>query len=136
MLISTQGAGGANAKDRIGRSSVVQREGVQVAANVADLHGDNNKINKDSALNEKGMVVNGRGEDAPDRHDILTGSQRDGTVAPGTDNTTCSNWNADGQGNAVEFALHDLIGNPQPTSGTIHTRRPAAPAGEPPESRR
>jgi len=111
--LSTQGQGGVNAKDRIGNGPWSNAKGVQIAANVADLHGDNNKINKDSALNERGMVVNGRG-DTPNQHDILTGSQRDGTVVPGTDDATCSNWtsSADGQGNAV-VGHHDLIGNPQ-----------------------
>src|ERR1700730_10368145 len=111
--LSTQGPGGVNAEDRIGSGPWSNAKGVQIAANVADLHGDNNKINKDSALNERGMVVNGRG-DTPNQHDILTGSQRDGTVVPGTDDATCSNWtsSADGQGNAV-VGHHDLISNPQ-----------------------
>ena len=111
--LSTQGAGGVNAKDRIGNGPWVNAKGVQVAANVADLHGDNNKINKDTALDEKGQPVKGRG-DTPNQHDILTGSQRDGTAVPGPDDATCSNWtsSADGQGNAM-VGHHDLVGNPQ-----------------------
>jgi hypothetical protein len=110
--LSTQGPGGVNAKDRIGKGPWTNAKGVQVAANLADLHGDTNKINKETALNEKGMVVNGRG-DTPNQHDMLTGTQHDGTVVPGTDDATCSNWasSADGQGNAV-VGHHDLIGNP------------------------
>jgi hypothetical protein len=86
---------------------------MQIAANVADLHGDNNKINKETALDEKGMTVKGRG-DTPNQHDMLTGTQRDGTAVPGADDATCSNWTSstDGQGGAV-VGHHDLVGNPQ-----------------------
>jgi hypothetical protein len=86
---------------------------VQVAANLADLHSDKNKINKETALNEKGMVVNGRG-DTPNQHDMLTGTQQDGTAVSGGEDATCNNWtsSADGQGSAV-VGHHDLIGNPQ-----------------------
>jgi hypothetical protein len=111
--LSTQGSGGVNAKDRIGNGPWTNAKGVQIASSVADLHSDNNKINKDTALNEKGAVVNGRG-DTPNQHDILTGTQRDGTAVPGPDDATCSNWtsSADGQGTAM-LGHHDLIGNPQ-----------------------
>src|SRR4051794_35639271 len=109
--LSTQGAGGVNAKDRIGSGPWSNAKGVQIASNVADLHSSNNKINKESALDEKGMTVNGRG-DTPNRHDMLTGTQQDGTAVAGSEDATCSNWtsSADGQGNAV-VGHHDLIGN-------------------------
>jgi hypothetical protein len=111
--LSTQGSGGVNAKDRIGNGPWFNAKGVQIAATLADLHGDNNKINKDTALDEKGMAVKGRG-DTPNQHDMLTGTQRDGTAVPGTDDSTCNNWtsSADGQGSAI-VGHHDLIGNPQ-----------------------
>jgi len=111
--LSTQGSGGVNAKDRIGNGPWTNAKGVQIASSVADLHSDNNKINKETALNEKGGVVNGRG-DTPNQHDILTGTQRDGTAVPGPEDATCSNWtsSADGQGTAM-LGHHDLIGNPQ-----------------------
>src|SRR5262249_36010938 len=66
--LSTDGAGGVNARDRIGSGPWVNAKGVQIAANVADLHSDNNKINKETALTEKGAVVPGRG-DTPNEHD-------------------------------------------------------------------
>ena len=59
-------------------------KGVQVAANVADLHSDNNKLSKDNSLTEKGAVVNGRG-DTPNQHDILTGSQSRRHASSGQD---------------------------------------------------
>lgn len=110
--LSTQGTGGINAKDRIGSGPWFNAKGVQVAASVADLHSDNNKINKETALDEKGAPVKGRGE-TPNQHDILTGSQRDGTAVAGSEDATCSNWtsSADGQGGAM-VGHHDLIGNP------------------------
>src|SRR3954466_13727984 len=40
--LSTQGAGGINAKDRIGNGPWSNAKGVQIASNVADLHGSNN----------------------------------------------------------------------------------------------
>jgi hypothetical protein len=114
--LSTQAVGGAtavNAKDRIGRGPWQNAKGVVIAKDVADLHSDNNKINKETGLDEKGMPVKGRG-DTPNQHDILTGSQRDGTAMPGTDDATCSNWtsSAEGQGSAW-VGHHDLTGNPQ-----------------------
>ena len=75
--LSTQGAGAVNARDRIGQGPWQNAKGVVVAKSVAELHGQNN-ITKQTALTEKGDVVNGRG-DTPNMHDILTGSQPDGT---------------------------------------------------------
>src|SRR3954470_12801900 len=111
--LSTQGQGGINAKDRIGNGPWVNAKGVQIASSVADLHSANNKINKETALDEKGNGIKGRG-DTPNQHDMLTGTQQDGTAVPSPDDATCSNWtsSADGQGNAV-VGHTDLIGNPQ-----------------------
>ncbi|MGY4235166.1 hypothetical protein ACVIIW_004113 [Bradyrhizobium sp. USDA 4449] len=110
--LSTQGPGAINAKDRIGSGPWSNAKGIQIAANVADLHSDNNKINKETGLDEKGMVVKGR-VDNPNQHDMLTGTQQDGTAIPGAD-ATCSNWTSstDGQGSAI-VGHHDLIGNTQ-----------------------
>ena len=74
------GKPGVNAKDRIGTGPWFNAKGVQVASSVADLHSDNNKLSKENSLTEKGEVNNGRG-DTPNRHDILTGSNLDGTAA-------------------------------------------------------
>jgi len=111
--LSTQGSGGVNAKDRIGNGPWFNAKGMQIAANSAELHGEGNKINKETALDERGMIVKGRG-DTPNQHDMLTGTQHDGTAVPGPDDATCSNWtsSADGQGSAV-VGHHDLVGNPQ-----------------------
>jgi hypothetical protein len=109
--LSISGDGGVNAKDRIGAGPWFNAKGVQVAADLAELHSDMNNIGKETALDEQGRVVNGRGDD-PNRHDILTGSQRDGTAfGPGED-MTCGNWTSSGEGAAM-VGHHDLIGNPQ-----------------------
>jgi hypothetical protein len=114
--LSTTGADGkpgVNAKDRIGNGPWFNAKGVQVAASVADLHSDNNKLSKENSLNEKGEVNNGRG-DTPNRHDILTGSNLDGTAAP----ATCSNWTNGAQGGGgAQVGHHDRQGGGQnPTS--------------------
>lgn len=110
--LSTQGPGAINAKDRIGNGPWFNAKGIQIAANVADLHSDNNKINKETGLDERGMTVKGR-VDNPNQHDMLTGTQHDGTAIPGAD-ATCNNWTSstDGQGSAI-VGHHDLIGNTQ-----------------------
>jgi hypothetical protein len=111
--LSTTGAGGVNAKDRIGSGPWTNAKGVQVAASVADLHSDANKLSKENSLNEKGEVNNGRG-DTPNRHDILTGSNLDGTAAT----ATCNNWTNGAQGGGgAQVGHHDRQGGGQnPTS--------------------
>jgi hypothetical protein len=106
--LSTQGAGAVNAKDRIGRGPWVNAKGVTIAKDVADLHGASNNLNKQTALNEKGEVINGRG-DTPNRHDILTGSQSDGTAFTGADDRTCGNWTKSAAGAAM-VGHHDRQG--------------------------
>jgi hypothetical protein len=109
--LSTSPADGkpaVNAKDRIGTGPWVNAKGVQVAASVADLHSENNKLGKENSLTEKGEVVNGRG-DTPNKHDILTGSQADGTAFTTGDNLTCQNWTTSGDGSA-QVGHHDRQG--------------------------
>jgi hypothetical protein len=106
--LSTQGAGAINARDRIGPGPWQNVKGVVVAKNVADLHGPSNNLTKQTALTEKGEVVNGRG-DTPNKHDILTGSQPDGTAISGSDDRTCGNWTKSGDGSAM-VGHHDRTG--------------------------
>ena len=98
--LSTQGPSGVNARDRIGKGPWTNAKGVVVAKDVADLHGPSNNLNKQTALTEKGTVVNGRG-DSPNMHDILTGTQSDGTKFPDTPDMTCGNWTKSGAGAAM-----------------------------------
>jgi hypothetical protein len=105
--LSTQGAGAVNARDRIGRGPWQNAHGVVIAKDVAELHGTNN-ISKETALTEKGEVVKGRG-DRPNMHDILTGSQPDGTAFAAGQDRTCGNWTTSGQGSAM-VGHHDRQG--------------------------
>jgi len=97
--LSTQGPGAVNARDRIGSGPWQNAKGAVIAKDVAELHGKNN-LTKDTALTEKGEKVNGRG-DTPNMHDILTGSQPDGTAFAAGDDRTCGNWTKSGQGSAM-----------------------------------
>jgi len=100
--LSTQAAGGqpaVNARDRIGNGPWRNANGVVIANSLAELHGTNN-LTKQTALNERGAVVNGRG-DTPNTHDILTGSRPDGTAFPSGEDMTCRNWTSDNEGTAM-----------------------------------
>jgi hypothetical protein len=109
--LSTQAADGQpaiSARDRIGQGPWQDAKGVVIARDLAELHGDNN-LNKQTALSEQGEVVNGRG-DTPNRHDMLTGSQPDGTAFADAEDRTCSNWTASGAEGAAMLGHHDRQG--------------------------
>ena len=101
--LSTQAADGkpaVNARDRIGKGPWQNSKGTEIAKDVADLHSANNNLTKQTALSEKGEVINGRG-DTPNRHDVLTGSQPDGTAFAADTDRTCKNWTSSTQGAAI-----------------------------------
>jgi hypothetical protein len=109
--LSTQGADGkpaVNARDRVGNGPWQNSKGVVIAKDVAELHSAANNLTKQTALTEKGEVNNGRG-DTPNRHDVLTGSQPDGTAFAGADDRTCKNWTSSTQGSAM-LGHSDRIG--------------------------
>jgi hypothetical protein len=106
--LSTQGDGAVNARDRIGRGPWQNAKGDVIAQNVDDLHSANNKLTKQTALNEKGEVVSGRG-DTPNRHDVLTGSQPDGRAFAAGEDRTCGNWTKSSTGAAM-VGHHDRQG--------------------------
>lgn len=109
------GAPAVNARDRIGAGPWYNANGVPVATSVADLHGAGNQLNKQNSLTEAGAIVNGRG-DTPNTHDILTGSQADGTAFAGDQDRTCGNWTSNGEGSA-QVGHHDRQGGgADPTS--------------------
>jgi hypothetical protein len=97
-----------NARDRIGNGPWYNAEGNLVAVNLDDLHSDHNKINKESAVTENVEPVNGVG-DSPNMHDILTGSQSDGTAWPPGEDLTCGNWTSSSTGRA-QVGHHDRRG--------------------------
>jgi hypothetical protein len=101
-----------HARDRIGKGPWYNAKGALIAADVAQLHSAGNNVNKQTALTEKGTVVNGRG-DTPNQHDILTGSRPDGTAYPafpGQPNLTCGEWTRETNAFAV-VGHHDRLQN-------------------------
>jgi len=108
--LSTSAAGSSpavNARDRIGEGPWRNAKGDVIARDVEDLH-TANMLNKQTALSEKGEVINGRG-DTPNRHDMLTGSQPDGRAFAGDKDMTCGNWTSSGDGAAM-LGHHDRMG--------------------------
>jgi hypothetical protein len=105
---------GVNARDRIGPGPWYNAEGVLIAANVADLHGDvrrdSNNIQKATALSEKGATGPGMG-DPGNEHDILTGSDSDGRAFPAGLDTTCDNWTSDGTDHRAMLGHSDRTGS-------------------------
>jgi hypothetical protein len=99
------GSASVDPRDRIGEGHWHNADGVLIAESVAALHSDANAISKETALTETGEIVNGRGDD-PNRHDILTGANADGTAA--TD-MTCGDWTTNGEGTAM-VGHHDRMG--------------------------
>jgi hypothetical protein len=103
-----------HARDRIGSGPWYNVEGVMVASDVDELHGDNH-LTKETVLTETGEQVNGRG-DSPNRHDILTGATLDGMALVGEGDTTCGGWTSSGEGSAL-VGHHDRTGGgANPTS--------------------
>ena len=105
-----------HARDRIGPGPWFNANRVAVANNVAELHartGDANVF-----VDERGQRINGQwtGSPAPVEHDILTGSNADGTLAPGL---TCSDWTSASADVAAQVGHSDGLGPNQSTTGTL-----------------
>jgi hypothetical protein len=115
--LSTQARPGQpaiNARDRIGKGPWYNFKGEMIAPDLAHLHGDTielahqgNNLNKLTALTEKGQIVPGLYDYADlrdndweyvkttrfsTRHEMLTGTQPDGTAFPNDGDYTCNNW--------------------------------------------
>lgn len=97
--------GDTNARDRIGSGPWVNANGETIAESVDQLHSDENRISKETALDENGEMVNGRG-DEPNRHDILTGSMPDGTAHE----ATCEDWTSNAEDGSAVVGHHDRMG--------------------------
>lgn len=105
------GGGAVNARDRIGEGPWYNYAGDMIASTVEELHSESVNLTKESILTEKGAVVNGRG-DSPNMHDILTGSNMDGTVNLDEGHDACLNWTSNGEGSA-SVGHHDRQGGGQ-----------------------
>jgi hypothetical protein len=120
-----------NARDRIGNGPWHNAKGVLIARNVDELHGRSANIDKQTALTEKGTVVNGRG-DTPNAHDILTGSRPDGTAASGNADSTCRNWTSSADEGSALVGHHDRIGlNIDPPSLSWNSAHGSAGCSQP-----
>src|SRR3989442_2134108 len=131
---AANGQPAVNARNRIGSGPGYNAKGARIAQNVADLHGDTleqarrgNNLQKPTALNKKGEVVNGVG-DTPNRHDMLTGSQLDGTAFTDGQDHTCGNWasNTAGSGSA-QLGHHDRTGGGNISWNSTHPSRGCSP---------
>jgi hypothetical protein len=89
-----------NARDRIGKGPWQNFKNEVVAQSIDDLHSDNNKLGFTVSLTERGQIIPGVGF-APNRHDVLTGSQPDGSAFPAGEDRTCRNWTSSTQGSAM-----------------------------------
>jgi len=126
--LSTQGPGAVSARDRIGSGPWYNAKGARIAKDVADLQGDaleqariGNALGKQSALTEKGDVVNGVG-DKPNTHDMLTGSQPDGRAFTDGGDHTCNNWASSGTGTA-QLGHSDRNGGGNSSWNSAHPSR-------------
>lgn len=109
--LSVQGVDGTvaiNARDRIGKGPWVNAAGLQIAANVDDLHSANNKIDTENGLSETGRRIPSR-LFVVNQHDILTGSDENGRALPADKDMTCGNWTKSGEGAAM-VGHHDRMG--------------------------
>ena len=129
--LSTQARPGqpaVNARDRIGQGPWYNSKGQPISQNQAELHGDTlemaqrgSDLYKQSALTEKGAVVNGVG-DTPNMHDALTGSQLDGRAYTDNMDHTCNNWTSSGMGSA-QVGHSDRSGGGNTSWNSAHASR-------------
>jgi hypothetical protein len=130
--LSTSASGGTaavNARDRIGTGPWYNAKNARVAQSVADLHGDTlemarrgNNLSKVTALTEKGEPIKGVG-DTPNQHDILTGSQLDGTAFTDGADHTCSNWTSNATTGTAQLGHADRMGGGNTSWNSTHPSR-------------
>ena len=125
---AASGQPAVNARDRIGSGPWYNARGARIAQNVADLHGDTleaarrgNNLTRATALTEKGEPIKGVG-DTPNQHDILTGSQLDGTAFTDGADHTCQNWTSSTTGTA-QLGHHDRTGGGNTSWNATHPSR-------------
>ena len=131
--LSTMASGSrpaVNARDRIGSGPWYNYNGDLIARDVTELHSESANINKQTVLTERGHSIPGRG-DTPNQHDILTGSNADGTVYTGEGATACNNWTSDGTEGSARLGHFDRQGGgDDPTSwNSAHDSRGCSPEG-------
>jgi len=113
---------GVSARSRIGSGPWFNAQGILIASNVTDLHLYNKTITYETALDENGNRVKGRVDDT-NEHDMLTGTQEDGTAySPDEEDHTCNNWTSSGEGSA-QVGHHDRNGGGNVSWNSAHASR-------------
>ena len=103
--LSTQGPNAVNARDRIGSGPWHNAQGALIGDNVEELHGMGHRFTVMTVIDERGRRIPGSGY-VPNRHDVLTGSQPDGTAFSAGEDMTCGNWTSSSDGKA-RIGHHD-----------------------------
>lgn len=105
-----------DARSRIGSGPWFNKNGVMVAANVAELHA--RRGDAATFIDEKGQRINGQwpGSPTPIEHDIMTGSAADGTLLAGF---TCSDWTSDAATAFGQVGHSDGLGPNGDASGSL-----------------
>jgi hypothetical protein len=103
-----------NARDRIGKGPWHNAKGVLLAKDLDELH--TLKGDAELFLAENGDKINGQwpGSPTPVEHDVLTGSNADGTLLAGK---TCADWTSDQATETAQVGHTDGLGpnqNPDP----------------------
>jgi hypothetical protein len=125
--LSVQAADGkpaVNARDRIGNGPWQNFKNEVVATSVADLHSDNNKLGMQTSLTERGQIIPGSGY-APNRHDVLTGTQADGTAFAAGEDRTCGNWTSSTKGTAMVGHIDRRGGRDDPAQKSWNSSHPS-----------
>jgi hypothetical protein len=93
-----------DARDRIGAGPWLNANGDMIAADVDALHNDGlSNGDPQHVLDENGVEVPGN------EHDILTGSQEDGTLLA---DSTCDDWTSDTSDFVAQVGHSDIPDNP------------------------
>jgi hypothetical protein len=116
--MATKTAPAVNARDRIGRGPWYNALGDRIAVNLEELHIGHNAIDQENAVTERGDPVNS------DMHDIITGSQPDGTAFQGGEDRTCGNWTSSGAGQA-QVGHHDRMGQEKEGADSWNSAHPS-----------
>ena len=103
--LSTQGSNAVNARERIGSGPWHNAQGALIGNNVEELHGMGHRFTVMTVIDERGRRIPGSGY-VPNRHDVLTGSQPDGTSFSAGEDMTCGNWTSSSDGKA-RIGHHD-----------------------------
>lgn len=106
----------ANARDRIGTGPWYNAAGTLVANNLTELHARTGDAS--IFVDERGQRINGQwtGSPSPVEHDIMTGSNADGTLAAGL---TCTDWTSDSASVSAQVGHSDGMGPNQSTAGAL-----------------